>query len=386
MKTHTLLSTAAVALVVSSGAFAQSQRSEQRAPSGSKVERIQDTNSQKAGQAQNQQPGSNRDLNGRNVRTVYPNNQNAQSPAAPNASGQNQSGASAQNQGAAQPYENTQSEGNAQPAQQNTQPSTAQQNRQPPARAQQPSSQPSGTAQPSQQSTPSQQAQPAPSANTQQPNQQARQPAGSAQQSAQQNNTRQGTSGVVSLNTQQQTRIGQTIARHNVKPITNVNFSISVGTQVPRSVRLRALSSDLVTFVPQYRGYSYFVVEEQIVIVEPSSHEIVAVVPYTGSTRTAAPSRGGAMASRSVKLDSGQRDVIRKHVTRERKPAERSATVTARKHYSVGERVPRSVTIESFPETVYTEVPTVRRYRYFQDDDDVMLVDPYDYRIVDIIR
>jgi hypothetical protein len=48
--------------------------------------------------------------------------------------------------------------------------------------------------------------------------------------------------------------------------------------------------------------------------------------------------------------------------------------------------VPRSVTIESFPETVYTEVPTVRRYRYFRHDDDVMLVDPEDDRIVDIIR
>jgi hypothetical protein len=51
-----------------------------------------------------------------------------------------------------------------------------------------------------------------------------------------------------------------------------------------------------------------------------------------------------------------------------------------------GTKVPRSVTIESFPETVYTEVPTVRRYRYFRHDDDVMLVDPEDDRIVDIIR
>jgi hypothetical protein len=384
MKTHTLMSTAAVALVISSGAFAQSQRSEQREPSGSKVERIQDANGQKAGQAQNQQPGSNRELNGRNVRTVYPNKQNAQSPAAPNAAGQSQSGASAQNQGATQPSQNAQTQDNAQSAQRNAQPSTAQQNKQPPATAQhQPSSQTSGSAQ-SRQSTTSQQVQPAASTNTQQPSQQARQPDGSTQQGIQQSNNRQSTSGVVSLSAQQQTRIGQTIAHHNVKSITNVNFSISIGTQVPRSVQLRALPSDLVTFVPQYRGYSYFVVEEQIVIVEPSSHEIVAVMPYTGSTRTAAP-RDGAMASRSVKLDSGQRDVIRKHVTREHKPAERSV-VTSRKHYSVGEQVPRSVTIESFPETVYTEVPTVRRYRYFRDDDDVMLVDPEDDRIVDIIR
>jgi hypothetical protein len=204
------------------------------------------------------------------------------------------------------------------------------------------------------------------------------QPAPSAQNRASQPAQNQ-RSGVVSLNTQQQTQIGQAITRHNVKPLTNVSFSIAVGTRVPRSTTLRALPSDIVTFVPQYRGYSYFVVEEQIVIVEPSSLEIVSIVPYTASRTTSTASSGKAMTSRSVKLSTEQRDVVRKHATK------RGAT-TVRKSYQPGDRIDREITVETFPDTVYTEVPSIRRYRYFRDDDDVVLVDPDEDRVVEVIR
>ena len=97
------------------------------------------------------------------------------------------------------------------------------------------------------------------------------------------------------------------------------------------------------------------------------------------TVRTEAP----PMTSRSVSLSTEQRDTIRKHATRKQTvPREPSA----RTRYKVGDRVERSVTIESFPETVYEEVPVVRRYRYFTDDDDVILVDPDEDRVVDVIR
>jgi hypothetical protein len=204
------------------------------------------------------------------------------------------------------------------------------------------------------------------------------QPDGSVQQNAQRNQAR---GGVVSLNVQQRTRIGQALARHNVRPVTNVNFSISVGTAVPRSVRLNALPADLVTIVPQYRGYSYFTVEEQIVIVEPSSAEIVAVIPFSGATATrtaaAAPNR-----SRAVKLSTQDREVVRRHTS-----ARNDAPAPARRasrHYNVGDEVETVETIEAFPETVYREAPSVRPYRYFRRDDNVILVDPDDHRVVDI--
>jgi hypothetical protein len=42
-----------------------------------------------------------------------------------------------------------------------------------------------------------------------------------------------------------------------------VNFPLTVGTAVPRDVRIQTLPSDVVEVVPQYRGYSFFVVRDE---------------------------------------------------------------------------------------------------------------------------
>ena len=65
-------------------------------------------------------------------------------------------------------------------------------------------------------------------------------------------------------------------------PLNNVNFSLSVGTVVPRDVRFQLLPADVVEILPQYRGYSFIVVRDDIVIVEPSSYKIVDVLPRAG--------------------------------------------------------------------------------------------------------
>ncbi|XUJ35341.1 DUF1236 domain-containing protein [Bradyrhizobium japonicum] len=54
----------------------------------------------------------------------------------------------------------------------------------------------------------------------------------------------------VNINDQQRTRIGASISHLNVQPLTNVNFSLSVGTVVPRDVRLQPLPADVVEIVP----------------------------------------------------------------------------------------------------------------------------------------
>jgi hypothetical protein len=72
-----------------------------------------------------------------------------------------------------------------------------------------------------------------------------------------------------------------------------------VGVTVPRSVQLYPLSADLVTVVPQFRGYSFFVVEERIVIVERGSLEIVAIVPYAARQAIRTTARAGGSAARS---------------------------------------------------------------------------------------
>ena len=80
------------------------------------------------------------------------------------------------------------------------------------------------------------------------------------------------------LSTEQRTQITSVIKETRVQPVTNVNFAISVGTRVPRDVSFHALPPRVVTIYPEWRSYKYILVKEQIVIIDPNTYEIVAVL------------------------------------------------------------------------------------------------------------
>lgn len=80
------------------------------------------------------------------------------------------------------------------------------------------------------------------------------------------------------LSTEQRTQITSVIRSQRVAPVTNVNFSVSVGTRVPRTVEFHTLPAEVVTIYPQWRGYRFIIVKEEIVIIDPNTYEIVAVI------------------------------------------------------------------------------------------------------------
>jgi Protein of unknown function (DUF1236) len=80
------------------------------------------------------------------------------------------------------------------------------------------------------------------------------------------------------LSTEQRTNISTVIKQQNIRPATNVNFSISIGTHVPRNVGFHPLPVEIVTIYPDWRGYEMFLVGNQIVVVNPRTLEIVAVL------------------------------------------------------------------------------------------------------------
>ena len=82
--------------------------------------------------------------------------------------------------------------------------------------------------------------------------------------------------GAANLTTEQRTRIRETVITSGPK-VSSVNFSLSVGTVVPRTVTVVAVPAIIVEVYPQYRGLMYFVVGDQIIIVD-QSHKIVAVI------------------------------------------------------------------------------------------------------------
>jgi hypothetical protein len=80
------------------------------------------------------------------------------------------------------------------------------------------------------------------------------------------------------LSGEQRTKITTVIREQHVAPAANVNFSISVGTRVPRDIRFYPLPTEVVTIYPEWRGYEFILVGEQIVVVNPRTFEIVAVL------------------------------------------------------------------------------------------------------------
>lgn len=187
----------------------------------------------------------------------------------------------------------------------------------------------------------------------------------------------------VQINDTQRTRVSESVSHLNVRPLTNVNFSVSVGTAIPRDVRLQQLPADVVEIVPQYRGYNFVLVRDEIVIVDPSSYQIVATMPYSGRSTAAAPA---PREQRKVTFSDRDRETVRKHV-RTAPAGQRTTTTgsTVRTEIRRGERVPDGVEIEAFPEEVYRDAPTMREYRYIHRDSRTYIVEPQERRVIEEI-
>ncbi|MEY9524436.1 hypothetical protein ABIF70_005577 [Bradyrhizobium japonicum] len=187
----------------------------------------------------------------------------------------------------------------------------------------------------------------------------------------------------VNINDQQRTRISTSISHLNVQPLNNVNFSLSVGTAVPRDIRLQPLPAEVVEIVPQYRGYNFVLVKDEIVIVEPSTYKIVTVLPYSGRSTAAAPAR---TEQRKATFSDRDREVIRKHTKVRPVERERQTTgSTVRTEIRRGERLPEGVEVETFPEEVYREAPSLREYRYINRDSRTYIVEPGERRVIEEI-
>jgi hypothetical protein len=84
---------------------------------------------------------------------------------------------------------------------------------------------------------------------------------------------------VTNLSSEQRTKLHQTIMSGNIHRADNVNLSLAVGTVVPQTVRVYNVPESIVVILPQYRGFKYIVVQSELIIVDPSSLEIVAILP-----------------------------------------------------------------------------------------------------------
>jgi hypothetical protein len=84
----------------------------------------------------------------------------------------------------------------------------------------------------------------------------------------------------VQLSQEQRTKIrGVIVGDRNVARVDHADFNIRVGVAVPRTVHVAVLPPEVVTIVPEYRGFEYVVVGDQLLIIDPNTLEIVAILP-----------------------------------------------------------------------------------------------------------
>jgi hypothetical protein len=174
------------------------------------------------------------------------------------------------------------------------------------------------------------------------------------------------------------TRLSRAVAEVHIRPVSSVNFSVSIGTAVPNTVTLHPVPTEVVAVIPQYRGYDFFIVRNEFVIVEPQTHKIVDVIERSGG-------RAEATTTTRSKLNLSQKDrsYIRKQVTT--RTTTTGAAPRSERRITIGEDIPESVEIDSFPEDIYREVPAVRSYRYIRSGHDVYLVEPGSRRVIESI-
>lgn len=84
--------------------------------------------------------------------------------------------------------------------------------------------------------------------------------------------------GSTTLSPDQKTRLHGIVTGGDVRRIDDVDFALSVGTHVPDTVTFYDVPETIVDIVPQHRGFRYIVVGEELVIIDPDSLEIVAVL------------------------------------------------------------------------------------------------------------
>jgi hypothetical protein len=80
------------------------------------------------------------------------------------------------------------------------------------------------------------------------------------------------------LSTEHHAQFRETIRNEKVTPLNDVRFSVTIGEAVPRTIHLNRLPAPILEYAPQYRGYEYILVGDDILIVDPRTLKIIAVI------------------------------------------------------------------------------------------------------------
>ncbi len=165
----------------------------------------------------------------------------------------------------------------------------------------------------------------------------------------------------------------------DLKRRTDVNINISVGARLPRDWDYAPVPVTVVEVVPEYRGYLFVYVEDEYLICDPETYEVVAVIPAERSYAAGSSSNrsGKSQCSSQLTLNTEDRELILQSV--------RTGGDVSIPDLSVGNRIPRDVQLLTFPDSVLREASELSSCKYFDAGDQIAIVDPDQEKIVLII-
>jgi hypothetical protein len=151
-----------------------------------------------------------------------------------------------------------------------------------------------------------------------------------------------------------------------------IDIRVNIGQRLPARVHPRPLPRTVVEVMPHYRGYDYVMVRDEIAIVRPGTREVVDVIHEPGSSSSFA-SMTRHEGSTTIHLTDQQRTRLRTEAKR----------FTSSQVSGAGSQC---LTLQPVPSSIVNGNPDLKQYKMLSIGDDVVLVDPSQKKIVDVIQ
>jgi len=81
------------------------------------------------------------------------------------------------------------------------------------------------------------------------------------------------------ISSEQKTKIVEDVKGANVDHAAKIDIPMRVGAEVPRNLHFYPFPKEAAEIAPEYGNHSYVVVSRKIVVIDPLSYRIVAILP-----------------------------------------------------------------------------------------------------------
>jgi hypothetical protein len=81
------------------------------------------------------------------------------------------------------------------------------------------------------------------------------------------------------ISSEQETKIRASVKNAKVDHVAKLAIPLTIGAEVPRNLHFYPFPKEVAEIAPEYGAYFYVVAAEKIVVIDPLSYRIVAILP-----------------------------------------------------------------------------------------------------------